>query len=398
MSEISRQTRLTHGLYILFEGLPATVIDAQVMRHVRHMREAGIVDFEVWAFAHSADLYERSIHRLEEVQSIAGGTVRVIWGIKPAFPFSALLNAFLLWVNITKLHPTFSLIHARTDYSTAVCGYLRLVRSFRLIWDCRGDSEAEFLGKYPRSGFLQRMVILYQIMLMRWRAAWAGMTCQSAIFVTDILRIRLGKTLGRKSFQIIPTAVADGLFYFDPKLRKATRDRLGYHKDDSVLIYSGSLAYYQCFSECIEVFKSLRQQNPRTQLLVLTPEVAAARQEIERVATEGIQVLSAHHDEVNAYLNAADYAFLLREHSPLNDAAFPTKFAEYGMAGLPVIMRRTPPDAYNLAQEIGNLCEYQEGTVDFSTQPDRAKVSESYQRRLTRSAVTEQYRTLYLAP
>jgi hypothetical protein len=367
------------------------------MRHVRHMREASIIDFEVWAFAHSSELYKHSTHRLDEVQSIAGGTVRVIRGIKPAVPFSAVFNACLLWLNIVKLHPTFSLIHARTDYSAAVCGYLRLITPFRLIWDCRGDSEAEFLGKYPRANLLQRIAALYQIMLMRWRAAWAGMTCHSALFVTDILRLRLGRTLGRKPFQIIPTAVADGLFYFDPDLRRTTRDRLGYHTEDKLLIYSGSLAYYQCFPECVGVFKSLRQQDQRYKLLVLTPDVDAAQKEIDRTVADDTQVLSARHDDVNAYLNAADYAFLLREVSPVNESAFPTKFAEYGLAGLPVIMRRTPPDAYTMARQIGNLCEYQEGVVDFSTQPDRAQVSEAYQRRLTRSAVAEQYRTLYLS-
>ncbi|MCH8131002.1 MAG: hypothetical protein IIA30_00480 [Myxococcales bacterium] len=54
---------------------------------------------------------------------------------------------------------------------------------------------------------------------------------------------------------------------------------------------------------------------------------------------------------MNAWLNATDAAIMLRRPDPLNAVAFPTKFAEYGMVGLPVLMSDAVPEAAAVARE-----------------------------------------------
>ena len=68
-------------------------------------------------------------------------------------------------------------------------------------------------------------------------------------------------------------------------------------------------------------------------------------------------MIEAAYHEVNSYLNAADAGFLLREQNPLNEVASPTKFAEYCLTGLPVIMQNTVKDAFEMARSLGNLIE-----------------------------------------
>jgi len=47
-------------------------------------------------------------------------------------------------------------------------------------------------------------------------------------------------------------------------------------------------------------------------------------------------------------LNMADYAFLLREDEPINNQASPTKFAEYALTGLRII----------ISENVGDYTEY----------------------------------------
>lgn len=386
---------MKNGLYVLFEGLPATVIDTQVMLHVRQMREQGMVDFEVWSFAHSSTLYMDSQARLGHVQELSQSHVRLFRGIRPVVPLSGLLNAFLLWLNIRKFRPAFELIHARTDYSATVCGYLRMLIPFELIWDCRGDVEAEVREIFTHPGLFQRLIVVYQIMLARWRVYWSATTCQKAIFVTSVLKSLRAQHLGDKPFQIIPSAVSDELFFYDANLRRQTRRHLGYSEQDKVIIYSGGLSHYQCFPESIALFERLCREDSKFKLLVLTPQAEIARKMLSQLPGGSYQVFSARLDEVNNYLNAADYALMLRDYNPINASAFPTKFAEYCLAGLPVIMCSSIPEAYAMAKETGNLCEYDDNKVAFCAIADRTEISSRYQALLSRQAILPRYKALY---
>ena len=78
-----------------------------------------------------------------------------------------------------------------------------------------------------------------------------------------------------------------------------------------------------------------------------------------------------------------------------NAAASPTKFAEYSLAGLPVIMTDAVPDSYALAKRLGNLVEYREGQVGALTLGDRDAVMESYRPILTKSGYLDAYRRVY---
>ncbi len=383
------------ALLILFEGFPPHVIDSQVLLHARAMREKGIVDFEIWSFAPSNALYKKSLERLEEVQDLSQSTVRVFRGIKPAIPFSDLLNAFLVWQKIRKFKPSFNFIHARTDYTASVLGFLNLFRQINIIWDCRGDAEAEFRARFSSDNIILKILSLYQVALIRWRVFWSAFSCQKAIFVTHELKERVGSHLQEKEFEIIPGVASKKMFYFDETLRRNTRHQLGYSDEDTVVIYSGSLASYQNFPECVAVFRDLYRRHGNFKFLVVTQERETAEKELSDLPAGSYKVLSAMIIQVNAYLNAADHALLLRKYSPVNRVASPTKFAEYCLAGLSIIMQDSIPESFALAKRLGNLSEFVEGKVVFCEPRDRNELNAEYQLLLTRSAVLPRYRELY---
>ena len=105
---------------------------------------------------------------------------------------------------------------------------------------------------------------------------------------------------------------------------------------------------------------------------------------------------SATISEMNGYLNAADAAFMLREPTKTNRAAFPTKFAEYCLTGLVVIMTSAVPDAYAVAQCLGNLIDPPAaGKVVWPERYDRRGVAEEARTRLTRGSVASLYAEIY---
>lgn len=385
------------GLYVFFEGLVDTVIDSQVLLHARQMKEQNIVDFEIWCFTCFNNVYTKSIARLKKAEETSRCRVRVFRGVRPAFPFSCLINALHLWKYVSRYNPDFDIVHARTDYSAAVCTYLKLLRNFELIWDCRGDSAAEFLGKCFSFGMIQKFLKWYQIGNLKWRIFLSTKGCQRAIFVSNPLKQANEKGLKRKPCQVISCAASEELFYFDEKLRRKTRERLGYRHDTKVIVYCGSLAVYQCYPETIELFRKLYWCDKKYKLLIITPQKEKAKQYTRKLPEESYKVFSSKIQDVNLYLNAADHAVLLRKHDPVNTVASPTKFAEYCLTGLPIIMNDSILDCYAMAKRVGNLCEYSNGNVIFTPSLDRNCVMEAYKKMVSRSSVIASFRTIYFS-
>lgn len=382
------------GLILLFEGLADTVVDAQVLVHAREMRRAGIADLEVWAVACSARAYADSLARREVAIERAGGPVRVLRGVAPSLPGSARANARRLAPAFRDFAPL-DLVHARTDYAAEVCSHLRGERRFALVWDCRGDVEAEVAARHADAGILRGALGLWQRLGARRRLRAAREACDRAIFVTSALRERrVAASLDERS-EIIPGGADAALFFFDPELRGRARAALGFDAAARVLVYSGGLAPYQCWEESVELFRTLRERAPELRLLVLTPRPEQARPALATLVPGSSVLRAAQHEEVNTYLNAADLALLLRREDPLNAVAFPTKFAEYGMAGLPILMTDALPEPSAFAREVGNRVLVANGDAELPDDVDRRGVAAAYAARLSREAQRDAYRRVY---
>ncbi|OQY27191.1 MAG: hypothetical protein B6244_11295 [Candidatus Cloacimonetes bacterium 4572_55] len=384
------------GLYILFEGLSDTVIDSQVMAHVADMRKKNIVDFEIWGFAVTRELYERSQKRLQVVSDLSGGKVRLFRGARPAIPLSSRINSFLLGQKINLYKPEFDLIHARTNYSASVCSYLKLKYSFDLIWDCRGDAEGEYLLKFQKHNFFIRQFKRYQIKKIRWRIKRAAAACDKAIFVsTPLLKMHKSK-IGETPYQIIPGLAPEQLFFYDPQLRAEMRSSLSVSESERLLIYSGTVTYYQSFPQSIELFRQLRDQEKSYRLLVVTPQIHAAKEALSDLPDHSYLIRRAAFEEVNGYLNAADCALMILEDISRNRAAFPIKFSEYCLAGLPIVMSKSVPDAYQIARRLGNLIEYKVDATQIKLPIDRQNLSQKSRLVASRSTTISKYRQVYL--
>jgi hypothetical protein len=153
---------------------------------------------------------------------------------------------------------------------------------------------------------------------------------------------------------------------------------------------------YQCIDLTVEVFRKLAAEDPAARLLIITPRAPTTIRALQFQSQGFIRVIEAAYHEVNSYLNAADAGFLLREQSPLNEVASPTKFAEYCLTGLPVIMQNTVKDAFEMARSLGNLIELTDLGVYRSTMEfDRASIASKASKLMGRRVLSDRYRTIY---
>lgn len=389
--------RKPHGLLLLFEGLPATVIHSQVFARLNWLETEGLATFDVLAFAHTGALLAKSRRRARELQDDISGKVMVERGVRPAFPGSRFLNRRRLRRVLSAKPGRYSFIHARTDYSAAVAGPLAEELRLPMIWDCRGDSEGEFIERSTDRG-KGGPLVAWRSRQYRIDGEIAARFCTAASFVSTSLETIWRGRLDGKPYVVLPCLADPRIFFFDQEVRNRERSRLGFKSDEIVFVYSGSLGHYQGFDLVAEWFQRAIRRLPRARLLVLTPQVEAARDRLSTLPADAVTVISAPFKEVNAALNAADYAFLLRPASRTNTAAFPTKFAEYGLTGLPVVMSDAVPDCYAIAKAAGNLVESDADPLDIAPSTDqRLRIVTRYRSTLTHGAMADRSHALYKA-
>ncbi len=378
------------GVFILFEGLPPTVIDSQVLAHVRLARERLNIDLAIVAVACSGAIFEASQARLERARTAAGGEVHLVRGLRPALPGSMLANRFLLGRALDRLG-AFSFLHARTDYAAAVAGPWGRRRGLPTLWDCRGDSAAELRERFGSRASLLRC---YRLRLSQTELRLAGQTSAAACFVTPQLRDLMEEfTVGQPSW-VIPCLAPETEFFFDPELRARVRAELSITADEVAYVYSGALNAYQRFDETVAMFRAAVARGQKARLIVLTPEIGRAQRLCSDLRLDDIIFRSVPYAEVNGYLNAADFGMLLRDSTPVNAVAFPTKFAEYAMTGLRVIMKAAPPACVTVARELGNYIALGARAEPWST-AERERRADLAARQLGRAAAMATYSEIY---
>jgi hypothetical protein len=377
-------------LLVLFEGLAETVIDSAVLDHARVMRREGVADIEIWAFCWSSEIYRKSRARLARARKLSDCELRLFRAVRPGVPFSAWINSRLLSARLHRLAIRPDLIHGRDTYATAVCSLAKPAGP-ALLWDCRGDWIAQTSERLSAMRNTPDWAKGLKLRLTRRLCRDAAAACDGAIFVSHPLAALWDRELGDKPRAVIPCAASESFFYWDLPLRQRMRAALGYADDERVFIYSGSLAPYQCFDEGVRLFASILAQNRHARLLVVTPEIDAARRQLSAVDPQFFKLVSCEFERTNEYLNAADVALMIRRPTPTNAAASPVKFAEYSLAGLPVVMTDSVTDSWRIAQTLGNRVSIDEARIVLQSFPERGSVAQRARIKLGKHQLADRY-------
>jgi len=276
----------------------------------------------------------------------------------------------------------FPLFHMNEHFDCLYCrGYyaakagLSLKSQAKIIIDLRGliSEELKFQG-----GLFGRMKSLFYLRLESQFVKKADLL----VVVSENFKKHVQNRCGRKDALPIRPFVNVERFAYDPAARESIRRKLGFSEQDTVLVYCGDTCAWQKCPETIRLFKELNQKDPRIKMLFITQD------RLTGFPANGFTTLRLENEEVPKYLNASDFGVLLRDDLLLNRLAYPTKFSEYLLCGLPVIMTRNIGCAQDADPSNSLFIELKELDGDLllaemrQRQFDRRKISEEYRNKI----------------
>lgn len=342
------------ALFVLHEGIGSTIFNSQVLEHVKGMRELGI-EFDILAYDTLKKTWQLSNNNLKKIKK-NNPNVSIILkkGKNIYYPFSLIYNFLILLIFLINNKNKYSFIHARADYTTFLCIISKPFHQLPVFWDCRGDSVSELRDSLSRKNSLVKILgVIFLVSFDRFANFVNCKLCNGAIFVSQALFNLFKSKLITKNYQIIPCPVSEKLFYFDLDLRTKMRNQLNIQENNVVYLYSGSMVAYQSLSEQYKLYNLLLKKCNNI-IIVATSEPQIARDFFKDLSSERLIITSLGFNEMNSYYNLADFAFLIRDEKQLNFVASPTKFGEYCLTGLPVIMNDTVNQAVIFAKNLGN--------------------------------------------
>ena len=145
---------------------------------------------------------------------------------------------------------------------------------------------------------------------------------------------------------------------YDPNLRLNIRNKLGIENNIKAFLYSGGIVSgWHLAERMFTFFNEIIIHEKEVFFLILTKDKAVVEKMIEKFPSlkQRLASFSVDNSEVNTYLNAADYGILFRENTIMNNVASPSKFAEYMLSGLPVIISEGVGDysTYTKEKNVG---------------------------------------------
>lgn len=188
------------------------------------------------------------------------------------------------------------------------------------------------------------------------------------VFVSERMRAYFEGVIQRSftTAEVIPCAVDTSILPQAEK-RSVMREQYGL-ADRLVIAYVGSAVAYQQPRQMVKLFSQIRKVLPEAFFLGITPTPQLFRDLFYEmgVPEQDTLLTSLPHEQVMETLQMGDVGLLLREDSLLNQVSSPTKFGEYLLAGLPVLLTEHAGDYGLIAvrEGLGYLVDLENLSVD----------------------------------
>lgn len=208
------------------------------------------------------------------------------------------------------------------------------------VYDCRGDAAYEELAIAAGGEFASERWTAEQhrVFAAGLAAMSAAMRCDLAVCVSSKLAEVLVERHQATRERVVVLPCGLDASRFPSETRAAARARLGL-ADRYVVVYLGSLEWYQLPQQSLRLFRLTRRLRSNAFLLVVTTSPEKMQRLLQDSGVPEDQyriVLLGSHETANA-LQATDLGLLPRARNPVNEVAAPVKFAEYLAAGVPVV-------------------------------------------------------------
>lgn len=384
------------------------VYQTQIIDWLKLYRQNGLA-FELVQMFSAGYLLQGNYCKTQQaaIRKAAGNIVSFYYTLPPIKAFR-LLNNWLFYKRMKKhLKGSDKLaIFSRADIGNEVAFLKRKLRGQVVYYyDLRGATVAEKLHNIQVSNRYS-LAEYYKLAETAYSEYFRQKIADRVFVVSNALKRYFINHYqsSEEKFVLYPCLSSRIKFYYDETVRERTREQLDYCKQDVVFIYSGGIYNsYHKPDTFIRLFKRLKLLEVNAKLLILVKQSTPAFEEMVNndELLKGCVIVkeAVPNNEVINYLNAADYGFLLRENITLNNVAFPSKFAEYMLCGLPTIITASLFDCseyctehhsgYVLTNEIYEHIDDSVFTPLFSQQFDRRQIAIDAEKYLSKESQAE---------
>ncbi len=348
----------TKYFYISDLNFDGGVYQTQILDWIKLYNEYGL-NFELIQVYSILALRNKNHKNIKKRIRTASSTKVHFYYFVPNVFYLHLINIvlFYLYLTIKIIKYQKVVIFSRAEIGQEINVLKKLYRNKLIyIYDLRGALAEEYIWYMKKSNNYTKSNL--NILSNKFYSEYIRQKAADKIFVvSNTLKTYFINHYNSDSskFVLYPCLSSIKKFYFDESIRRSTRNKLGFNDIDKVFIYSGGIINnYHSVEKFIEFFNKIANYESHVKLLLLVKESTDTIKNIILRYDNIIILENIPNKEVVKYLNASDYGLLLRENITLNNVAFPTKFAEYLLCGLPTIISESLIDCANYCKETNS--------------------------------------------
>ncbi|MBU0685070.1 MAG: glycosyltransferase [Thermoplasmatota archaeon] len=272
-------------------------------------------------------------------------------GLPIVYELSFLLNTALLGLFVIPLALVrrINIVYGHNNELGALSIIMARILRVQSVVDLHGVEVDEYLEKYPnwrRHRGRTRFWKCVEGFVLR--------NADTIVCVSSAHRQEIRNRLGSDRRTYIVPCFADEAAFDPGRFTKETvRSTLGISPGEVVFVYSGLVPVRYDEFNPIFFFSHLGDVSGK-RLIVLAAFSESSKRTADQIPQSmrnKVIVVSVPRHNVPEYLSACDVGILLRRASIINHVASPTKFAEYLLCGLPVVITENLGDASSLVKK-----------------------------------------------
>lgn len=355
------QNKKIKCLYVTFNGLMDPLGQSQVLPYIENLSKNGV------------KFYLISLEKIKDKEKIKNlkkelKGLKIDWyGLKyfRFYPLGTIVNifqCFLLSFYLVSLK-RINIIHARAYQSLFSTILIKKILRTKLIFDMRGFWPEELVD----SGRIKQKSFYYKV--LKFLEKKSIFTSDWIIALTPEAKEIIKQKFKVKNVEWMPTCVDENRFKNLQPINFVNK---------FVVVYSGSLWSFYNMQAMANFFVAIKQKIENSHFLILGNNETEKLNKLfsqKEINKKDYTILTVSPEQVSNYLSGCDIAvsFIYKTYS--KKAAFPTKIAEYLMAGLPVVINSQTDFLKNLIvkNKIGVVVDNPDN-CDFNKKIDELQV------------------------
>lgn len=241
------------------------------------------------------------------------------------------------------------ILHARNFFSAFLAVIIKtlLKPNLKILYDSRGLAVEERIFSGQLKSFPGRIVKGIEKMVVKKSDAIVVVSDR----LNEYMHLRHGKLLNGKVTVINNKTTIPSLKGFELKKLKPTDEYIG--------VYCGSVASWQNIDGMFELFRVglYKFNNIRFKVITWQKEIFESRLSADLELFGKIDVISEEQHKVFDHLIKCNFGIIFRENNLISNVSSPLKFAEYLVAGLPVLVNEGIGDAEKI------ISKYKVGSI-----------------------------------